>query len=218
MRRGTLCRLALVVVLTVGGLSARAGADPPCRAEAPDWPLPGSSWVLARTATGSFGSASHAVTIDLLGEQVWRGRRVMVLREGPVRTYLDMRYRLLALEHGGRMQAVYEPFDPLFAWPLVVGRQWTGEYYVTGASGGSPRLMRFAYRVDALEEATVPAGRFVAFRVRRHDATETIVYWWSPELGIPIKMTRERSRFDPLGPGSLLEELRSWRFNPGDEP
>ena len=78
--------------------------------------------------------------------------------------------------------------------------------------------MRFAYRVDALEEVTVPAGRFVAVRVRRHDATEAIVRWWSPELGIPIKMTRERSRFHPLGPGSLLEELRSWRFNPGDEP
>jgi hypothetical protein len=64
VRRGTLCRLALVVVLTVGGLSARADADPPCRAEAPDWPLPGSSWVLARTATGSFGSGSQAVTMN----------------------------------------------------------------------------------------------------------------------------------------------------------
>lgn len=206
------------MVLTASGPTAPASADPPCRANGPDWPLPGSFWVLARTLTGSFGSSSHRVTVDLLGEQVWRGRRVMVLREGPVTTYLDTQYRLLASEYGRRPQAVYEPFDPLFEWPLAIGRQWTGDYYVTEASGGSPRLTRFAYRVDALEEVTVPAGRFVALRVRRHDAIETIVRWWSPELGLPIKMRRERSRFHPLGSGTVLEELLSWTFSPGDDP
>jgi hypothetical protein len=143
---------------------------------------------------------------------------VIVVREGDVSTYFDNQYRLLGSERGGTTRAVYEPFDPLFTWPLVVGRQWTGEYYMREREGEPGRLMGFAYRVEAFEEITLPAGRFVAFRIRRDDATQTVTRWWSPDLGLPIKTKRERMSLHHLGRGILTEELVSLTLNPGADP
>jgi hypothetical protein len=218
VKHDALCRLAVAVVLGATGLMTAVEAGPACRADAPDWPLPGSFWVLARTATGSFGAGSTSVMVHLLGERTWRGRRVIVLREGSIRTYLDSQYRLLGSARASTTLAVYEPFDPLFTWPLAVGRQWTGEYYAREVEGEPARLIRFAYRVEAFEEIDLPAGRFVAFRIRRDDAMEAVVRWWSPELGLPIKTRRERTGLHRLGSGILTEELLSWSFNPGADP
>jgi hypothetical protein len=218
MKGSALCRLAVATVLGATALMTVADAGPACRADAPDWPSPGSFWVLARTATGSFGAGSTSVTVHLLGERTWRGRQAIVLREGPLSTYFDRHYRLLGSDHAGTTVAVYEPFEPLFTWPLLVGREWTGEYYVRNVAGHPARLTRSTYRAEAFEEIRLPAGRFVAFRIRRDDATETIVRWWSPDLGLTIKTRRERTSLHLLGSGILTEELLSWTFNPGADP
>jgi hypothetical protein len=69
MKHDTLCRLAVALVLGATSLMTVADAGLACRADAPDWPSPGSFWVLARTATGSFGTGSTSATVHLLGER-----------------------------------------------------------------------------------------------------------------------------------------------------
>lgn len=100
----------------------------------------------------------------------------------------------------------YQPVDARFAWPLWVGKRWTSLH--VRQFEGTQLTIRAEYEVEALEEISVPAGRFECLRIVRRfrpadsDAflERTDVYWYAPEVGYHARM---------LESGSLLE-LRSY--------
>lgn len=189
-----------------------------CQADGPDWPAPGSRWTLRRVGTGSYGAETGTIVVELLGRRRWQERDVVALREGPITVYVDLAHRLVARVQRSRIVARYQPYEAILAWPLHVGRSWHDEHVAAEAGEGEPRVVTATYRVQALEEIEVPAGRFQAFRIVRADAVERVARWWSPDLGIVVKLRRERSPLHRRGPGVLDEQLVSYEFVAAADP
>jgi hypothetical protein len=60
--------------------------------------------------------------------------------------------------------AKFDPYYPLFDFPLSVGKSWKKQYRTTFANGDSSSSFLEA-KVTTFEKITVPAGSFDAFRV-----------------------------------------------------
>jgi hypothetical protein len=92
------------------------------------------------------------------------------------------------------------------AFPLSVGKQWHNTYYANHKTGGVSRSASYTdrYTVLAYEKVSVPAGNFIAFKIRlRQDAMRAIVrtpqerldepiygsryFWYVPEIGYFVK-------------------------------
>jgi len=84
----------------------------------------------------------------------------------------------------------------------IVGKRWNYRLHQTAASGqtsGIPQVVHGTARVAALEEVSVPAGNFKAYRVEleefSHEGTFVkLTRWMLPSWGFPIKMKREVRR------------------------
>ncbi len=84
----------------------------------------------------------------------------------------------------------------------TVGKRWNYRLHQTAASGqtsGIPQVVHGTARVAALEEVSVPAGNFKAYRVEleefSHEGTFVkLTRWMLPSWGFPIKMKREVRR------------------------
>ncbi|MEO0652798.1 MAG: hypothetical protein AAFZ65_19145, partial [Planctomycetota bacterium] len=87
-----------------------------------------------------------------------------------------------------------DPIDPSYAWPLWVGKRWTGDY-VRRESSGTELPVVARYEIDARETVTVPAGTFDCLRVWRRDAVNlegnylerTTIDWYAPEVGYVVR-------------------------------
>ena len=117
----------------------------------------------------------------------------------------------------GEVLGESKPYTARFEWPLQVGKtwrtqprwvdhvlrpEWSGEYWAD-------------YEVLAYEEVTVPAGRFMAFKVgttqtQFNDWYETT--WYSPELGAVVKAAWGRKQENGYGPLEGSWELVSVDF------
>lgn len=182
------------------------------RAERPT-PLPtGSSWVLSRRATGSYGANPDRLTVRFTGEQMWRGQRVRAYVTGTVTSFRDTTSN--AFVGLARGTSPIESADPPigFDWPIFVGKTWTHIWrYTHHDSGRTFDGIRTQFTVEAYEEVTVPAGSFKVFRVTGDDGggyRDTA--WWSPDLGINVKFSAERKDAHFQGPGTLTLELVSY--------
>ena len=118
----------------------------------------------------------------------------------------------------GKFLAEVQPHTGRFAWPLQVGKKgraparwvdhavqpdWSGEYWTD-------------FEVLAYEEVTVPAGRFMAFKVANtgspsNDFYETI--WYSPQVGSFVKILWGRTEENGYGPLEGSWELVNVEFN-----
>ena len=80
------------------------------------------------------------------------------------------------------------PAELVVAAPLEVGHRWSVEWQAL-RPGLPPVRGRLEGHVEALEAVTVPAGRFVAYRLRLHRTdsqggrTATVI-WLDPHLGV----------------------------------
>ena len=82
-----------------------------------------------------------------------------------------------------------------------IGQKWSSETYESSKFG---RVRRFDnFRVDRIEEVTVPAGTFKTFVVEREafignrggiSTSQKNTYWFAPGIGVPIKRTRNNSQ------------------------
>nr|WP_315490204.1 caspase family protein [uncultured Rhodoferax sp.] len=86
----------------------------------------------------------------------------------------------------------------------IVGKRWNYRLNQTTASGqasGVPQVVHGTARVVALEEVSIPAGHFKAYRVELDEFSQEgthvkLTRWMLPSWGFPIKMKREvRRRF-----------------------
>jgi hypothetical protein len=98
---------------------------------------------------------------------------------------------------------------PWRVWPLEVGKKWEYEEDWLSKSG-TPGNTQQNVEVVGYEEITVPAGKFMAFKIehkgwyRRNGGSggkQTEVYWYAPEAKTNVKRT-----FDD-GYDSWTEEL-----------
>lgn len=207
-------RVITVAMLTVAFIAACTTAQPPSggpRADAPNPPPPGSSWVLRDQNSGSFGPNAGQRTLSALGEQVWQGRKVRAFTDGAVTSYFDVTTgALVARARGGTPS---ESFDPPFGWqwPIFPGKSWPLTWrYTNHDSGRSFDGIQTWFKVDSYEEVKTPAGIFKTFKVTADDGAFRTTSWWSPDLGISVKSRGERYGDHFQGPGIQEGELLSY--------
>ncbi len=108
-----------------------------------------------------------------------------------------------------RVAKEFAPADPLFHWPLWVGKRWTVSI-LRKQPGRPPLPLEVSYEVEAHEPCKVPAGEFDSYRIRRsatiagqrEDVLErTSLYWYSPAAGFYVRQLA----------GSTLVELKSFQ-------
>lgn len=124
-----------------------------------------------------------------------RRTRVVVLVEG-----------VLKFSDGGRTSQLSQAFigapspQPWRVWPLQVGKKWKYEEQWTRKDGGSGST-RQNVEVVAYEEVSVPAGKFMAYKIeyrgwyqrnqRGHGGRQDDTYWYAPEVKADVKHVRE---------------------------
>jgi uncharacterized protein YbaA (DUF1428 family) len=97
----------------------------------------------------------------------------------------------------------WEPFQPYFKFPLVVGSEWTQAYRYSAYQTGSSFSNFAKLKVVKVETVTVPAGTFHAFRVdiegeARSAGTDGTVtkdfftVWYAPEANRFVRTQSQR--------------------------
>jgi hypothetical protein len=92
------------------------------------------------------------------------------------------------------LQRVQSPADPVFSWPLWVGKKWVAEYLIK-VPGGEPLPVQSRYHCDAIETLSTPLGELRCVRIwRRIGVTGTSrfmekagIIWYSPDLGFYVR-------------------------------
>lgn len=171
-------------------------------------PPVGSTWTQAQRNTGSYGTGTAQVPFKR-GELMWQGK-LMGTIESPQQVILATSGGGWAsiLSADGKPILSYEP--PLdYDWPLVVGKTWTKSYKMTVHAKNQVIPFDGAYKVEAYEDVTVPAGTFKAFRISFSSTGAQDVYWFAPELGIFAKQSLRRTDKSGYGPGTREVELVS---------
>jgi hypothetical protein len=175
-------------------------------------PPPGSTYVVARRNTGSWGSGSSQIRTSV-GERSWNGTNVVTFTSPQGATVYSKDNRLIAfLDPAGKTIMTWEPPDSGHGlrFPLSVGKTWTERGQIRMADG---KLLPHENecRVEAREAVSVPAGSFDAFRIRCTSprGLET-TQWYAPEPGLTVKSVQVRSASNPFGgAGTRDDELVS---------
>jgi hypothetical protein len=202
--------LGACLLLLAGCAPAGLPAGGP-KADGPNWPGAGSSWVIEERDTGSFGSGAQRLTITALGDRTWEGKPLRALSDGAVTTYLDDQGSLIARTRGAVLLESWEPVFKTFDWPLRVGKGWPNRFrYRNGERGLTFANVAYDARVEAYENAATPAGAIRAFRIAFGNPFASSVLWWSPDLGILVKSRDERFPLNPFGTGTRETELVSY--------
>jgi hypothetical protein len=168
----------------------------------------GSTWVTARSDSGSFGSTKTQVS-NKLGERMWQGVHVITFESPGFAMLAHDNGRLVAFMSGDKLLVSFDP-DLGFDRPLEVGHTSTGTYRMTIPGKEQPVPMQVTQEVEAYEDVTVPAGTFKTFRVSWSESIgNENIYWISPELGISVKSILVRTAKHSAGPGRRENELVS---------
>lgn len=170
----------------------------------------GTTYTIARTDTGSFGSGTTQITMKV-DERMWEGKRMTA--------YVAPNGVTVSTPEG-RWAAILSPdekpimtFDPPigYEYPLEVGKTWTKSYRVTIPATKQTIPFDSTSKVEAYEEVTVPAGTFKTFKIISSDTTgnETVT-WSDPEVGMWIKRIETRTAKHSAGPGKREIQLISY--------
>ena len=170
----------------------------------------GTTYTIARTDTGSFGSGTTQMTLKV-AERMWEEKRMIA--------YVAPNGVTVSTPEG-RWSAILSPdekpimtFDPPigYEYPLEVGKTWTKSYRVTIPATKQTIPFDSTSKVEAYEEVTVPAGTFKTFKIISSDTTgnETVT-WSDPEVGMWIKRIETRTAKHSAGPGRREIQLISY--------
>jgi hypothetical protein len=170
----------------------------------------GSTWVHERRDSGSFGSGTYLITTKSLGEQTWQGKKVYGY-DSPEGTLLldSATTKWVAILKGTTPIQIN---DPPLGWnfPLWVGKTYTEVYNFKFPNQTFTSEARWT--VEAREWIKVPAGTFEVYRVTYSDTWNENISWWSPELGIFVKIKNQRNAKHGAGVGVRESELYSYNF------
>ncbi len=173
-------------------------------------PPPGTTYTVTRSDSGSYGSSATQITYKI-SERTWEGKQVKAFAspEG-----------VLLLNADGAWISVLGPDDkPIFTWdppigpdfPLEVGKTWPKSYRVTAHAAKQTVPFDSAWKIDAYEDVTLPAGTFKAFKMSFSDTLgNEQIFWYIPELGLIGKRMDKRTAKYRTGPGTRDSELISY--------
>ena len=205
-----------------------AGVEPPpggIKADA-GYPQVGAKWRVRVTETGLFHSSvdereTIATTVN------FNGRQGYGLVSPAATIVLDpATFNRIGIVENGRVVVTDNPGAGVFSWPLWVGKEWQGTSVHSDSNRGEiwPPA-GFHARVGAIENVTVPAGTFMAFRVEYeggigssvpdtwHDPVGRLgfetreTHWYAtvPKVTIKSDVTRLNSHW--RGAGRTITEL-----------
>jgi hypothetical protein len=199
--QGAAAALAVAIIASGCGLMAP-------KAERYAAPADGSSYVIQRRDTGSYGHTNGQVPVKV-GRRVMQGDEVVTFSNPAVTVITRPSGDWIGMYAGEKPLFTWNP--PIsWEWPLEVGKSWTKTYQST--NHGTKRTVSYesTQKVEAYEDVTVPAGTFKAFRIKTSTSMgDDNVVWYSPELGIWVKAQFRRSATHPAGPGSRDDALLS---------
>ena len=171
-------------------------------------PASGSSYVVQRHDTGSYGTADGQVPFKV-GRRMYQGSEVTSWSGPKVGVLALPSGNWLGIFAGDKPVITWDP--PLgWEWPLEVGKSWSKEYRMTNHMNQRTVSYQSTQKVEAYEDVTVPAGTFKTFRVTTSTTLgDENVVWFSPDLGIWVKAQMRRSAEHPAGPGTRDDVLVS---------
>ncbi|MDP2985411.1 hypothetical protein, partial [Hydrogenophaga sp.] len=176
-RSAALSALAGFTLLAVTGC-----ATPPPVAERMEVSPMGTVTTYHRKSSGSLGTFDGQV-VWTHAPATWQGKPVIsfgALQAG-VALHDPVSFALVATisPDGKPFMAFDPPID--YAWPLSVGQTWSSQYTVTLHASGAKVPLKRDFKVEAIEDVTVPAGTFKTWRISWKDSTgETETRWISP--------------------------------------
>ncbi len=202
-----LLALAGFTLLNVSGC-----ATPPPTAERMVISPMGTVLTYHRKSSGSLGNFDGKV-VWTHTPSTWQGKPVISFGAPQAGTALHdpVSFAMLAnlMPDGKPVMSFDPPID--YAWPLTVGQTWSTKYAETLYPSGAKVPMTRDFKVEGIEDVTVPAGTFKAWKLSWKDSTgETETRWISPAQGIAtVKRHVERPATHAQGPGVLDAELLS---------
>ena len=179
------------------------------RMEQPAPPAPGLSWVNQFRDSGSFGAGERELEVRTV-ETTWEGRKFIAMQSAAGTTLLSDKGEWVGqLGPDGKLSVRWDP--PIsYDWPLEIGKRSVKQYQVKLPGGEQLVPMEYRMEVEGVEEVTVPAGTFRAFRVRSSDSLgNSALEWYSPDLKLWVKRSMERSEKHPAGAGRREIVLKS---------
>lgn len=105
----------------------------------------------------------------------------------------------------GKLIVDYKPYYPLLAFPLEVGKKWSGKYTGFATSEDAKWDGSVNCEVKAFEKVKVVAGEFDAFRIECLDNWSAMFFfsgtihttrWYAPEAKMMIKDVGDNSKWD----------------------
>lgn len=166
---------------------------------------PGSAYVNAVRNTGSYGNVNAEQRVRVAGEKMMQGRKVFVYEN--VTTGLNV----VADADTGNWIGIFKGDTPLQTWdppigfnhPLAVGASWSRKHRFTNHVTKDKAEFTGTWKVEALEDVTVRAGTFKAYKVvYTDDIGNENVQWMSPEVGIFVKQSNRRTAKHRAGAGT----------------
>jgi len=193
----------VLVALTSGGCANVESLGE--RYQAP--PL-GSTWISARSDTGSYGASSAEVP-GKRGEFIWQGKPHITFETSESTIVAQPDGPWVGFFRDGKPMLTYDP-PASYDFPLKVGKTFTKTYRLTNHATQQVSSSVVTTQIEALEDVVVKAGTFKTFRVKTSDTlgNENTV-WFSPELGIFVKQMNRRTDKHAQGVGTRDVELIS---------
>ena len=168
----------------------------------------GTTLVYGVASTGSYGSGTSTTTIRV-AEGTYEGAKVtrMAGAGGTVVQDPDTGAVIAVLDPGDRPLMRYSPALGV-QWPIQPGKTWTQEHRLT--VGPSTQLkLTSSWKVEGIEDVTVPAGTFRAWRMTFTDNFGFRQTSWTVPQGLGTFVRREtvRPAGHPQGEGTQVLEL-----------
>ncbi len=149
---------------------------------------------------------SGTITRRIIREDTFDGIPCFVMRRGSSETFITKDVLgYLGNKRKGKVRIRRDaPLQPL-AWPLKVGKKWNNVFTFERTQEGATWDIDTRVVVTGLEEVTVPAGKFKAFKIEIYNSYSgnlRFEFWYSPKVKWFVK------RIDYIGRGSLPREAR----------
>lgn len=206
--RSAAIRRAVLLAPFAAAVLAAGCAGTPSATYTP--PAAGSTFVYRVTSTGSFGSGTTEMPMRI-EPTTFEGRSAtrFAYPSGATVNESATAATIAVTDPAGRVLMRYDP--PLGQpWPLAVGKTATQDIRLT--FGPNPNIpMKADWKVEAVEDVTVPAGTFRAWRVTLVDSFGFRQTNWSvpDRLGLFARRESVRPAGHPQGAGTQVMELLS---------
>ena len=170
--------------------------------------------LLGTSLNTSAETADLPVPGDFVAGEAWSWRRVDALtkleesrtQRAVVRSDTGLQFSSDGKTFSIAARMVDGPYEPSAQpwrnWPLSLGKRWTFESTWRRPDGVSGKTEQKA-EVVAYEEVTVPAGRFMAFRIEHRgyysnsngrNGQQDDAYWYAPDIRADVKHERRTGR------------------------